>query len=397
MNQKTLKSKISGLRPNTPATSQWQRQREHWLNWLEGYDGPGHYRRREWKRSASFIYNNLKSPVMTLWLGAAVGVPKTKVREAERAVKSAKANRAMQCAAIRKLIPWTMIEPLLNSADFTGRDFLVLWRWDEAERVQGSVMTKARGTHAGGLQRGDRMFVWATKEDELFLLGAIHIERSGTKWAEGKSLYDAFQIVPLKELKWKLRFQQSASDRLSHEGSLAWQVRARRCPTPETVRLLERRLWAGMKQIHHANNQATDGAASTQEKLAGFQSNPVVRRSIEAHSMKIALARLQSKGYKNIINTSLSRPYDYTCEKAGKEFFVEVKGTQTAGNTIVLTQGEVENVRENPKSCVLILVHSIKVSGTKQVRVSGGTTVVHEKWTLRSDELKPIQYVWEVT
>ena len=117
----------------------------------------------------------------------------------------------------------------------TGRDFLVLWRWREALRIQGTVVTEAWGTHAGGLNRGDRMFVWATKDNELYLLGAIEVKRSGDDWNEGRSLYGPFQIIPLKGLKWKLRFQQTDSVKLSRKAPLARQVRARRRPTPETT------------------------------------------------------------------------------------------------------------------------------------------------------------------
>jgi hypothetical protein len=121
----------------------------------------------------------------------------------------------------------------------TGRDFLVLWKWKEALRVRGTLETGARGTHAGGLRPGDRMFVWATNRDELYLLGAIEVKRSGRDWNEGQSLYGPFQIVPLKSLKWKLRFQQTSAVKLSQKAPLAWQVRARRHPTPQTTRLLE--------------------------------------------------------------------------------------------------------------------------------------------------------------
>ena len=81
----------------------------------------------------------------------------------------------------------------------TGRDLLVLWRWREALEVQGTVVTGAWGAHARGLNRGDRMFVWATKDNELYLLGAIEVKRSGDDWNEGRSLYGPFQIIPFRE------------------------------------------------------------------------------------------------------------------------------------------------------------------------------------------------------
>jgi hypothetical protein len=119
------------------------------------------------------------------------------------------------------------------------RDFMVLWKWEEALQVRGFAIRSARGTHSGGLNRGDRMFVWAVHGDELYLLGAIRVKRSGNNWAEGESIYGAFRLIPLKRLKWQLRFQNSDAEALSPKTALALQVRARRCPSPRTVERLE--------------------------------------------------------------------------------------------------------------------------------------------------------------
>lgn len=129
-----------------------------------------------------------------------------------------------------------------------GRDFLVLWRYDEAIRVNGHVMTGARGTHAGGLGKGDRMFVAATQKDELYLLGAMEVERSGKDWSSGTSIFGAFQILPLRAAKWKLSFESSNAPKLSKAHSLAWQVRSRRLLTPASVLMLERLLEKGATQ-----------------------------------------------------------------------------------------------------------------------------------------------------
>ena len=115
----------------------------------------------------------------------------------------------------------------------------MLWKWEEAVRFKGFAQSSANGTHAGGLNPGERMFIWAVRGQELHLLGAILVKRSGRNWAEGQSVYGPFQITPLKGLKWRLRFQNTTSDRLKRESMIAMQVRARRQPTPETVALLE--------------------------------------------------------------------------------------------------------------------------------------------------------------
>jgi hypothetical protein len=101
-------------------------------------------------------------------------------------------------------------------------------------------------------------------------------------------------------------------------------------------------------------------------------------------------------GYKTFENTAKFNPYDYICEKGGKHFFVEVKGTQTEGKTLILTRGEVEHIRSHTDECILVLVRSVIVSGKGTIRVSGGTAEVKESWSVRSEDLNPIQYTWTV-
>jgi hypothetical protein len=147
----------------------------------------------------------------------------------------------------------------------------------------------------------------------------------------------------------------------------------------------------------NAENESDEVAAISQEQAAGFQSNPAIRKEIEEFAMIKARAALGAKGYRNFKNTATLHPYDYTCEQGNKTFYVEVKGTQTPGKTVILTKGEVNHVNNNKGACILVLVHSVLVLGTKNPRVSGGATEVRESWTLRHEDLSPIQYVWKVS
>lgn len=120
----------------------------------------------------------------------------------------------------------------------SGHDYLVLWKYSEALNVEGLVMTRAEGTHAGGLDKGDRMFVVATNRNELYLLGVIRVQRSGKTWAEGKSQFGAFRKISLKGLKQHLRFEGTTSTKLTKTTPLAMQVRARRRLSPPSAALL---------------------------------------------------------------------------------------------------------------------------------------------------------------
>jgi hypothetical protein len=88
----------------------YKSQKEHWLGWLGEYDGPGFYNRKKWDRTAEFSYNHINCSPMVLWLGEAAGVTKKTIEEARRAALRAKKKMGSQCAAIRKIIPWSLIE-----------------------------------------------------------------------------------------------------------------------------------------------------------------------------------------------------------------------------------------------------------------------------------------------
>ena len=106
-----------------------------------------------------------------------------------------------------------------------------------------------------------------------------------------------------------------------------------------------------------------EAATVTQEKSQGFQSDPIIRQIIERHAVKEAQKALGKRGFQGFEDTSATKPYDLICVRGGKKFFVEVKGTQTTGSSIILTKNEVEHVRANAGSCILVVVHSVKLAG----------------------------------
>jgi hypothetical protein len=130
MTPQQLAAKIRKLRETVPMTTEFERvltrreiwsssrawyasQKQHWLGWLSEYRGSGYYGRKNFHRSAEFVYNHIVCPPMVLWLAEASGVPKLKVADAKDAALSSRTLQA-QSAAIRKIIPWEMIEVRLD-------------------------------------------------------------------------------------------------------------------------------------------------------------------------------------------------------------------------------------------------------------------------------------------
>jgi hypothetical protein len=141
-----------------------------------------------------------------------------------------------------------------------------------------------------------------------------------------------------------------------------------------------------------AEVNSEEAATAAQEQAAGFQSDPRIRKAIELHAMNEAQKALENRGFSKLENTSATKPYDFTCWRKAKKFFVEVKGTQTLGKSVVLTKNEVQHVKLHPDNCVLVIVHSVKLTGKKVA--TAGTPFVTEKWDLTHGELTATQYLW---
>ena len=116
-----LRQKIAGLVANQPQTAAfelelaertttrrvWYRsQKEHWLGWLGEYEGRGAYGRKNWHRSAQFIYNHIGCPAMLVWLAEASGLPRKQVSRAIASALRSRSNFPAECAAPRPAIAW---------------------------------------------------------------------------------------------------------------------------------------------------------------------------------------------------------------------------------------------------------------------------------------------------
>ena len=139
-----------------------------------------------------------------------------------------------------------------------------------------------------------------------------------------------------------------------------------------------------------------DDSFDIQERAAGFQSNPEIRLIIELHAMARAKKELEKKGYRNFADTSANRPYDYKCKKDGKHYFVEVKGTQGPGASVILTRNEVDHWKKHQNESIAVIVHGVKLNHAgESLGASGGTARVCFPWKL--EQVEPIQYKWTVS
>lgn len=124
----------------------------------------------------------------------------------------------------------------------------------------------------------------------------------------------------------------------------------------------------------------------------GRRLSVVERRAVEAHAMGLAKAHLETAGW-SVKDTSMSAPYDFIVTKDGIEKIVEVKGTTGAGDTIVLTRGEVRAHKDRYPNNALIIVHSIDLERSGAIaRTSGGVLLEQTPWHIEDGDLKPLTF-----
>ncbi|MCF1503803.1 DUF3883 domain-containing protein [Afifella sp. H1R] len=95
-------------------------------------------------------------------------------------------------------------------------------------------------------------------------------------------------------------------------------------------------------------------------------------------------------GYQKIKDTSANSSFDFTAVRNGNEFVVEVKGTTTNGEAILITAAEVKVHKARYPQNILILVSSIEL--VSDAEATCGLVQVHAPWDAQAAALEPIAY-----
>jgi hypothetical protein len=180
--------------------------------------------------------------------------------------------------------------------------------------------------------------------------------------------------IPLMEAASALRFE-GAVDRLPPNFT-AQSFRSMRRLTVESATLL-RSVWLRGR---------TGGQ--------GFVTSPMIREAIEDYAMQCAINHFEAAGY-IVEDMSARNPVDLRCYNATEDIFVAVKGTQTAGQTVILTANEVGFAQRHKRRMVLFIVHSVQVEEyDSKVLVNGGQQRIMQPWDVDCGTLVPTQYVY---
>ena len=110
---------VRRLRAATPISDRlskggYDTHKDHWIGWLEEYDGPGFYGRSNWKVDARAVYQRLNNGHMIVWLNEAAGEGAGPIRTTIRQMKLRGNGRKQTEAKIaRARHPWESVAALL--------------------------------------------------------------------------------------------------------------------------------------------------------------------------------------------------------------------------------------------------------------------------------------------
>jgi hypothetical protein len=97
-----------------------------------------------------------------------------------------------------------------------------------------------------------------------------------------------------------------------------------------------------------------------------------------------------SRVWPDVRDVSATEPFDLLCLGGGRQLRVEVKGTASSGDCVLLTRNEVRHARAYRGQVALFLVSHVEIDSQGAAR--GGRIVQFVPWDIDLNRLEPIVY-----
>jgi hypothetical protein len=179
-------------------------------------------------------------------------------------------------------------------------------------------------------------------------------------------------------------------ERLAREAAAIreWIEAGRNGPAPLTTAPEE--IEAVVEIVHHEAGKRGSGQ--------GLRLSAAARQAIELHSMNRAINYFADRGWATITDVSGSRCFDLLCQRGTSELRVEVKGTTSQGDRILLTRNEVTHARRVFPLVALYVLSDIEllspIDGGYQA--CGGSEIIRNPWDIRAGQLQALAYEYAV-
>jgi hypothetical protein len=142
--------------------------------------------------------------------------------------------------------------------------------------------------------------------------------------------------------------------------------------------------------------EAADGAAGKTRRVrgAGFRQSQEERELIERHAVKMAQAYYSAAGWKVKV---VGAPYDLELSRGSEKRTVEVKGTTSMGEAVILTDGEVKHhAKAHPNNALVVVRGIVLDRSSSPPTVSGGVLFERQPWAVSPEALRVMSYQYSV-
>lgn len=119
----------------------------------------------------------------------------------------------------------------------------------------------------------------------------------------------------------------------------------------------------------------------------GWQLDPVRRKRVEDAAQDRLIEHYQQRGW-TVNDVRYGNPYDATATKDGATLWLEAKGTETAGATVIVSPNEVGWARAHPGACVLGILSDVVFQPDGEVDPASGTFRIFQ-WNPDDTALAP--------
>lgn len=123
--------------------------------------------------------------------------------------------------------------------------------------------------------------------------------------------------------------------------------------------------------------------------------DPVSRKALEDAAQHRLETYYRDRGW-DVEDVRFDGPYDAIARKNGQTRYLEAKGTQSHGDSVTVTAGEVAHARRHLDECVIGILSDLRFTDDGDLDDSGAHFALRQ-WNPAEEDLQAIQYRWDAT
>lgn len=270
------------------------------------------------------------------------------------------------------------------------------WTWDEAEVATAVAVTRsgrsykgdwATGIRSSGIEPGDRAFLLRQgREPRGIVAAGTFRSRIGTgphfdTARAGEATYalvnwdtvlEPAEILPVSVLQ----------DAIPEHN---WTPLGGGTSLPPAVLDRLEAVWSD-----HVRELGRGEVAPPRRGGQGWEKDPLRRKVIEKEAQARLMRCFDAADGWLVVDTHAHHPYDAIATRGGETWYLEAKGTVTAGETVLVTRGEVEHARAHRGECVMGVLSGVEFDGDDVIAGSGSLRVYD--WDPDAGALTPVTF-----